>query len=797
MLYAIPDKSDRVEQTRRVGDALTLVSQRGKLRIAPASETILRVTYTEREGFSGEKKPGVVLDTPYPDWTYTETAGEIVLRTKQRVLRVNRATMSVSFYTADGRLLLVEAERDSHSLEEFQSYETVMDGDLRTEKIQTPDGVKEVIREAARMPGEKLYHTRLSLQWQSDEALYGLGQHEEGVLNLRGHMVYLHQGNRKIALPMLVSSVGYGLLMNTDSPMIFSDTEFGSYLYTEADRELDYYFLGGASCDEAIRDYRRLTGKASLLPKWAFGYIQSQERYESAEELLQVAREHREKGIGLDCLVLDWCSWEDGLWGQKSFDKERFPDPEEMMRQLHELDVHLLVSIWPNMDPKSENHKQMSETGNLLPSGAIYNSLCQAGRDLYWQQAKEGIYQYGVDGWWCDSSEPVTPEWNHTQRVEPAVMYSEFVRDIGNLVPISEGNAFALYHAKALYEGQRETDRERGADKRVINLTRSGWTGSQRYGTILWSGDIAATWDTLRRQIAAGLNFCASGVPFWTTDIGAFFVKNSVFWYWKGAFDQTTDDKGYRELFVRWYQWGSMLPIFRGHGTDCRRELWQFCGGDDRFYQALLAANRMRYEWMPYIYSLAGKCWAQDGLMMQPLGFAFPQDTIVLSIADQYLFGQEVMVCPVTEAMYFEAGNRSLIGKAYTRQVYLPSGTGWFDYHTGVYYEGGQWITAEAPLETMPIYIREGSILPLTECTDRVLVEEPIQYRVYGGRDVDYWLYRDAGDGYGYERGEYSLTKLHWSEETQKLTAEQGDELPCHYIGKPPFRNCVPVKNRL
>ena len=350
------------------------------------------------------------------------------------------------------------------------------------EHIKTPDGTKEVVREAAKLQDGTLYHTRLFLEWQEQEALYGLGQNEEGITNLRGQIVYVHQANRKIAVPMLVSSLGYGILMDTYSPMIFQDTAFGSYLYTEADEEMDYYFMNGGSMEEVIREYRQLTGKASLLPKWAYGYIQSQERYETADEILRVAQEYRRREIGLDGIVLDWCSWEDNLWGQKTFDRARFENPTQMIEKLHELNVHFMISIWPNMDEKSDNYKEFREQGLLLPGSRIYNALTEQGRKLYWRQLEEGLFCHGVDAWWCDNSEPFTPEWNHVNQVEPSRMYEEYCNTAAMHLPASLGNAYALYHAQAVYEGQRAT----GEEKRVVNLTRSGYTGQQRYGTILW-----------------------------------------------------------------------------------------------------------------------------------------------------------------------------------------------------------------------------------------------------------------------------------------------------------------------
>lgn len=798
MLQAFLEKSGKFTEIERHEDGLYLRSARGNLRLSPQNSRCVRVTYTERKDFSEEKKLGILEQEPYRDWEYREQDREIELKLGELQLLVNLEKGSCTYLDNRGRILMREQENSCRSLEEFQTYKIVGDGKIKTEKIQTADGEKSIVREAAREPDKLLYHTRLNLSWQEGEALYGLGQQEEGVLNLRGHMVYLHQANRKIAIPMLLSSLGYGILVNTDSTLIFSDTEYGSYLYTEADEEQDYFFLYGGNLDGVVREYRRLTGKASLLPKWAFGYIQSQERYETAEEICRVAQEYRRRGIGLDGIVLDWCSWEDGRWGQKSFDRGRFPEPAGMTARLHDQNVHFMISVWPNMDESCKNYQEMREAWALFPGSNIYNAFSEEARKLYWKQAEEGLFRYGTDGWWCDSSEPVTPEWNHMVRREPAVMYSEYCRTAADLLPSGEENAFALYHARALYEGQRSSTVPGAEEKRVINLTRSAWTGQQRYGTILWSGDTAASWDTLKKQIAAGLNFCASGLPFWTVDIGAFFVKRGEAWYWKGDYNDTVWDAGYRELFVRWFQWGVFLPIFRGHGTDCRRELWMFGeengnvgGTGNRFYEALLSANRMRYLLLPYIYSLAGRCWLEDGSMMRLLAFDFPEDETALDIADQYLFGEALMVCPVTEPMYFGANSVKLNDTRHSRRVYLPGERGWYDYWTGAYYPGGQWIEAEAPLERIPLFVREGSVLPLaegignaSELSVHSAEEVPVSFRVYGGRDAVLKYYNDRGDGYGYEKGEYTYTEYHWSETAQKLTDSGGREYECELIKK-------------
>lgn len=765
MLSAVRERSHAILRVQRKSDGLYLYSEAGMHRLEPKNSRTVRITYTQASDFVNEIKPGIVPSETYGDWEYTENKKEIRLLMKHLQIVINRETASCQYYSGDGRRLLREREEHSKCLEAFTVYE-LLEENISIEKINTPDGVKEIVRDAARIPVGKSYHTRLYLEWEEQEALYGLGQHEEGFASLRGQTVYLHQGNRKIAVPVLVSTQGYGILMNTYSPMIFSDTIYGSYLYTEADPEMDYYFMNGDSMEGVIREYRLLTGKAALLPRWAFGYIQSQERYETQQEILDIVKKYRESEIGLDGIVLDWLSWEENQWGQKSFDSKRFPDPKHMIKALHGDHVHFMISIWPNMDEKTENYKEFQESELLLPGSNIYNALRPDGREMYWNQVKRGLFCHGVDAWWCDNSEPFTPEWNHRERMEPAKLYEEYCRVAGTHLPAERMNAYVLYHAMALYEGQRND-----GEKRVVNLTRSAYTGMQRYGTISWSGDIEASWDTFRRQIAAGLNFCASGLPFWTVDIGAFFVKRGNLWFWRGDYEKGTDDLGYRELFVRWYQWGCFLPIFRGHGTDCRRELWQFSNTEVPFYDALLGANRLRYELMPYIYSLAGLCWLQDASMIKLLAFEYPKDRTVWNITDQYLFGNSIMVCPVLHPMYYAKDSRPLSDISMKRRIYLPKGNGWYDYWTNRYFKGGQWIEVEAPLEKIPLFVREGSILPKTEPAQSTEeLSREISIFIYAGRNGEFTLYEDEGEGYGYEQGQYRLTRIRWNDRSQKLS---------------------------
>ena len=770
MLQAFAEKSRRITRVERMHDRLYLYAEAGIYRLEPKEDGIIRVTYTQEESFSEKEKPGVIYREVYPDWSYEEEEGQIVLRMKKVCLMIQKETGEIIYWNQDGEKLF---ETYDAELEEFTTYR-MLEEELQVEKVATADGVKDVVREAVKVPSGKSYHTRMHCRF-GEEALYGLGQHEEGFGSLRGQTVYLHQANRKIAIPMLVSTKGYGILMDTYSPMIFSDSIYGTYLYTEADDYIDFYVLAGSSMAEVICGYRKLTGKAAMLPKWAFGYIQSQERYETQEEILEIVGEYHRRNLGLDCVVLDWCSWEGNQWGQKTLDKKRFPTPEKMIDTLHkDYQVHFMLSIWPNMDESTENYKEFKENKELLPGCNIYNALSQKGREIYWKQVSRGLFTHGIDSWWCDNSEPFTPEWNHRERVEPAKMYEEYCKTAALHLPAQETNAYGLYHARGIYEGQRAEC----CEKRVTNLTRSAYTGQQRYGTIMWSGDIEATWETLRRQIAAGLHFCASGLPYWTVDIGAFFVKKGNTWFWKGDYDKTTEDLGYRELFVRWFQWAAFLPVFRGHGTDCRRELWQFENTEVAFYDALVAANRLRYELMPYIYSLAGQCYLEDASMMTPLAFAYGADKNTWNIMDQYMFGPSILVCPVTEPMYYKAGSVKLTGVEKVRRVYLPEGNGWYDFYTNTYFEGGQWITIEATIERMPLFVRAGAILPKVEfARSTMLLDSQLQISVYEGADGSFVLYEDEDDGYGYEKGQYCVTKLVWEQQKQKLTVKREENI--------------------
>ncbi|MDO4283796.1 MAG: glycoside hydrolase family 31 protein [Eubacteriales bacterium] len=771
MLSVWHRKSREITRAYRDGGALFLEAEGGRIRLAPQTECCVRISYTEGDSF-GEGQ-GSHLNTAGSDcaWSWRETERAVVLETGRIRLRVSREEGAIRYEKRDGSLLLMEQAYDSKRTEAYQSFRTVVDDRTEVEEVETPDGVKRRLRGADKVFDRMLCRTRLRLAFSEDEHLYGLGQAEEGAGDLRHTVQYLHQANLKIAIPFLLSDRGYGLLLSTQGTAVFSDTQFGSYLYTEADEYLDYFFIEGKPV-EAVREFRRLSGRAAMLPKWAFGYIQSQERYETAQELVDTVQEFRKRKLGIDAIVLDWQYWKEGMWGQKEFDRDRFPDPAAMTRLLHAQNVRLLISVWPNMTAGSGNYREFAESGKLLPGSEIYDAFDQEARDLYWKQLERELFRAGTDGWWCDSSEPLTPEWERIVKPEPGEMYHAYRETAADFMPAERANAYGMYHAQGVYEGQRACTEE----KRVVNLTRSGWAGSQKYGTILWSGDTCARWETLRSQVVAGLQFCASGMPYWTLDIGAFFVKSGEQWFWDGHYDGGAADPAYRELYVRWFQYGVFLPVFRSHGTDCRREPWNFGEETQPFYEAIKASIALRYRLIAYIYSLAGEVWREHGTMMRPLVFDFPEDKRAAGIMDTYLFGPSLLICPVTESMYPDGQVReeTIGNRKSRRRVYLPAGTQWYDFYTEEKYEGGQEIIAEAGIDRIPVYVRAGAVLPLMEAGESTAQMEGggITLQAYAGADGGFTLYEDAGDGYGYERGEYCLTELSYQDEKREVTWE-------------------------
>ena len=532
-------------------------------------------------------------------------------------------------------------------------------------------------------------------------------------------------------------------------------------LSSEMGDQIDYYFIRGNSMDEVISGYRTVTGKAQIMPKWAMGYWQSRERYKSADELLDVVREYRKRQIPLDNIVLDWSYWPVDAWGSHEFDPKHFADPAGMVKNVHDLNAHIMISVWPKFYHTTDHYKEFDSKGWMYQRatkdsvrdwigkgyiGSFYDAYNSDARKLFWSQMKEHIYSKGFDAWWMDASEPDILS-------NASMEYRKQLMTPTALGPSTRYfNAYALMNAEAIYNGQREAD----PNKRVFLLTRSGFAGLQRYSTATWSGDIGTRWEDMKAQISAGLNYAISGIPYWTMDIGGFCVENR----YVRAKEGSEDLNEWRELNARWYQFGAFCPLFRSHGQFPYREVYNMAPESHPAYKSMVYSDKLRYRLMPYIYSLAGKTHFEDYTIMRAMVMDFEADQQVNNIGDQYMFGPSILVAPVYQY------------KARSREVYFPASTGWYDLYTGKYVKGGQKLTVDAPYERIPLFVKEGSIVPFgpeIQFTGEKPADEITLY-VYTGKDAEFTLYEDEGVNYNYEKGAFSTIPLKYSEETGKLT---------------------------
>ena len=528
--------------------------------------------------------------------------------------------------------------------------------------------------------------------------------------------------------------------------------------WSEVADQIDYYFISGENMDEVISGYRTVTGKAPVMPEWAMGFWQSRQRYTNQEELLDVAREYRKRNIPFDNIVLDWQYWPADKWGDHQFDVTRFPDPDGMIRTLHDdLNARIMISVWPKYYVGTENYEAMKSKGYLYMRNVemerrdwigylstFYDAFNADARTAFWNQINIALYSRGIDAWWLDATEPDITS-NLPMEERKAMMNPTALGSADRYF-----NAYSLVQAQGVYEGQRATDPE----NRVFILTRSAFAGLQRYSAANWSGDIAARWHDMAAQIPCGLNMSMSGIPWWTMDIGGFSVESRY------HNPSPADLDEWRELMTRWHQYGAFVPLFRSHGEFPFREIYNTAPDNHIAYKTMIEYNRLRYRLMPYIYSLAGQAWLNDYTIMRGLTMDFSLDTEVFDIADQYMFGPSLMVNPVTEY------------KARSRNVYLPSAYGWYDVRTGRHYAGGTVIEADAPYEWMPLFAREGSLIPTGPDIQYTGEKEadPLTLWVYAGADGAFELYEDEGDNYNYEDGAYTLIPLTWNEAERTLT---------------------------
>lgn len=768
--------------------SLIFQSKDYRLRIQFFTDAIARITFTGNQSFL-ERQSRIVVGEP-KDIAYEilDQDDVYIIRTSALILSLHKATGAIQYFNAHGDVLLKEPERGGKWLASKPVMRNIFPRDTEIEVGQSIDGARAVAKNYTTVFDRKAYEAKLEFVFDNDEALFGLGSHEEGYANLRGRSRELYQQNMKAVVPHLVSTRGYGILLDCCSAMTFHDDALGSYWWADCVDELDFYFIAGGSFDGVIRGYRFLTGTTPLLPKWAFGYVQSKERYVTADEMITVVKEYRRRRIPLDVIVLDWKSWPNGAgWGQKSFDPLRFPRPDAFIQQLHSVGAKLMVSIWPIMTGGCHDQRELIESGLMLGNKSTYNAFLPEARVSYWEQAERDLFAHGVDAWWCDCTEPFEADWTGAVKPEPHRRFAINTEESKLYLDPGDINAYSLLHSQGIYEGQRRATNA----KRVISLTRSSYAGQHRYGTITWNGDICATWEALRRSIAEGINFCATGEPYWTVDIGGFFIDNNPeLWFWRGDYsagcrgltsmdalvpnpaDTGCSDLGFYELYTRWLQYAVFLPMFRSHGTDAAREIWRFGEEGSPFYDAIADSIRLRYKLLLYIYSLAAAVTFEAASMIHPLALAFPGDRNTYSIADQFLFGPSLMVCPITQPMYYNANSHPLEDVLCTRKVYLPTGHCWYDGRTAQVFEGNQTIDTEAPLSTIPWFLRSGTILPMTTVMQYVdeIPDATYELHVYTGEDAAFTLYEDAGDGYDYEQGACARIHIRWTEDSSELT---------------------------
>ncbi len=860
-----------LEKTRDTDPAL--------MKVQVCSDDIIRIVAAPGEEFSS--RPSLIVDghewAPV-SWTAEQKGDEIVLSTQKLKVRIDRRTGAVSFFDSEGEPLLREKADGGKSI--------------------TP----------AEVMGEQTYHLRQLFESPDEEAFYGLGQHQNDVMNYKGHDVDLWQYNIVAVNPFLVSSKRYGILWDNNSRTKFGDIRdyqpisalslidkndkpggltagyFGgsdftspivsrtesriehrfidvhdpypdgfdpnrgsirwsgeiearqsgvyklqlfssSYtkmwlndqpvvdswrqnwlpwthnfripmeaskrypikiewipeggfiglgalppdpsqdpkalsLYSEVGDQIDYYFVRGDNLDDVVHGYRRITGRAPMMPKWAMGLWQCRERYQTQDQLLGVVKEFRKRRIPLDNIVQDWFYWKEDQWGSHQFDHTRYPDPAGMVKELHDrLNAHIMISVWPKFYIGTQHYDEFDRNGWLYKRNiekgqrdwvgpgyvsTFYDPYTQGARDLFWKQINETLFPLGMDAWWMDATEPDIQS-NLSEKERRLRMNPTALGTAARYL-----NTYSLEQSRAVFEGQMKSS----PDQRVFILTRSAYAGQQRYGAATWSGDIAARWEDLRNQIPAGLNFSLSGIPYWTTDIGGFAVEQR---YMKPDHANLEE---WRELMTRWFQFGTFCPLFRVHGQFPYREIYNVAPKGHPAYKAMVAYDKLRYRLMPYIYSLSGMVTQNGYTIMRPLVMDFGNDPKVRDIGHQFMFGPALLVNPVAEY------------KSRTVDVYLPASNGWYDLRSGRYFEGGQMIQADAPYSDIPVFAREGSIIPfgpaLQYSTEKPA--DPIRLMVYTGRDASFVLYEDGDINNHYRDGSFSLIPLDYSEADHTLT---------------------------
>ena len=690
---------------------------------------------------------------------------KIVLNTSELSVSVDTGTGIVSYFSKDGKSLL--AEKSGMQFIDFDD------------------------------AGTKTYQVYQPFILDREEAIYGLGQLQNGKMIQRNMTKNLIQGNVEDVSPFFQSTKGYGVFWDNYSPTLFTDNEVETSFRSEVGDCVDYYFMYGKNADGVIAQVRSLTGQAPMFPLWTYGYWQSKERYKSQKEVVDVVRKYRELGIPLDGIIQDWQYWgHNYLWNAMDFQNPTFNNPQKMIEDVHAMNAHMAISIWSSFGPMTKPYRELDKKGMLFnfttwpqsgleswppnmeyPSGVrVYDAYNPEARDIYWKYLNDGIFKLGMDAWWMDSTEPDHLDW------KPEDMDTKTY--LGSFRKVR--NAYPLMTVGGVYDHQRAVT----SDKRVFILTRSGFLGQQRYGVNVWSGDVASTWESFRNQIPAGLNFSLCGMPHWNSDIGGFFAGH----YNKSWNDDSASKNPlYQELYVRWLQFGTFNPMMRSHGTDVYREIYKFGKKGEPVYDAIEKMIGLRYSLLPYIYSTSWEVSNRQSSFMRALMMDFVDDRKVWDINDEYMFGKSLLVAPIAHAQYTpeavvkvseeEGWNRDGAKKTKTdvavdfmetksTNIYLPAGTLWYDFWTNEKHEGGKEITKETTLDVIPLYVKAGSIIPVGPQV-QYATEKPwdhLELKVYAGANGNFILYEDEFDNYNYEKGAYTEIPISWNNASRKLT---------------------------
>ncbi|AXC10848.1 Alpha-xylosidase [Acidisarcina polymorpha] len=607
----------------------------------------------------------------------------------------------------------------------------------------------------------QFYQVGATFASPDDEHYYGLGQNQEGFLDHRGHTVdcsqnYTAPAGPSTCVPFLVTNKGYGLIWDNPSRTVIEPGFNEQTRWTsEVGDRVSFFVIAGKSTDEIYAGYRQLTGATPLLPKSAYGFIQCKQKYTTQDEVLSVAKGYRERHLPLDTIVVDWFYYT--KMGQMDLDPVKWPDPSAMNAELHKMGIHTMISVWPRFVPGSRYYDLVLKNGwfEQLADGTPTNGLPydRAGSDIdttnpdaakwYWGVIRDNVLSKGFDSIWADETEPDLPPQGSYFHIGPGTRYY---------------NTYPLFHTGALYDGFR-----RDTPHRALTLSRDAYLGIQRNGVIVWSSDIYPTWDTFKRQIPTGLDFTASGIANWSNDTGGWqylpsehHPEHPPLLDPSDARDTVGGYDDYPELYTRWFEYATFLPIFRTHGSRTYNEVWSYGHQAEPILEKYL---KLRYELLPYIYSLSYHTYESGAPSMRALFMDFPEDPNVTDLRDEYMLGPSFLVAPVSEQ------------GVTTRKVYLPAGADWYNYWTNERLKGGQTITVDAPIDKLPLFVRAGSILPLGAPVESTEETQAIaKVRVYPGADADFTLYDDDGQTYAYENGKSKVTHLHWDDTKAGLT---------------------------